>query len=280
MIFVDFSPLAISNNFSNLAGKGEKKTLANPEELRIMLWQALGAINLNNRTRFGKMCIAFDNKPYWRSEVFPPYKKNRKKLGDEIHWGIINEIQVILKEYSPWKIISIPTLEADDIIGVMAPIMAQTEECLIISPDGDFRQLQTHQNINQTDIIRGRDMSCENPELFLRESFICGQKKDGIPNMLSKGDTFIDKTARQKPMTAKRKREFLTTDPAFWEDKTALDRYRENEKLIDLAKIPEDIKRKVKYEFALHPTTGKKSLRKYFVANRMAQCADQVRNFT
>jgi hypothetical protein len=280
MIFVDFSPLTISNNFSNMSGKGEKKSYPNPEELRIILWSALGDLNAQHRHRYGKMCVAMDNKPYWRSEIFPHYKKNRKKLGDEIHWGIINEMELRLKDHTPWKIISIPTLEADDIIGTLAPIMAQKEECLIVSPDGDFRQLQIHENIHQIDIIRGRDMSCENPELFLREAFICGQTKDGIPNMLSDADTFVDPTKRQKPMTAKRKREFLKTDPAFWDDKTHLARYRENEKLIDLAKIPDDIKRKVKYEFALWPTTGKKPLRKYFVENRMAQCADNVRNFS
>lgn len=277
MILVDFSPVAISNAYANM-GDG-----AHPdkEEFREMIFATLATIRTKNEADYGEIVVAMDSKPYWRREIFPHYKQNRKKLQD-IHWDVIDEVKVVLKERVPWKIIEVPRVEADDIIGVLIHELAprNSEKFLIVSPDGDFKQLQVHPNVDQIDIGRGRVLEESNARHFLSEQIICGQKKDAIPNILSDADTMVTEGKRQKPMTAKKKEAWIGMDPSFFcETPEMMKRYQLNEKLIDLSKIPDDIKRSILFAYATAPKTPAKSLREYFVENRMARMVDRCSEF-
>lgn len=277
MILVDFSPVAISNAYANM-GDG---THPDKDEFREMIFATLATIRTKNEAEYGEMVVAMDSKPYWRRDVFPHYKQHRKKLQD-IHWDVIDEVKQVLKERVPWKILEIPKVEADDIIGVLIHEFAprSSEKFLIVSPDGDFKQLQIHSNVDQIDIGRGRVLEEPNARHFLQEQIICGQKKDTIPNILSDEDTMVNPAKRQKPMTAKKKAAWIGLDPSFFcETPEMMKRYRLNEKLIDLSKIPDDIKRNILMTFATTPKTPEKPLREYFVENRMANMVDRCSEF-
>ena len=246
-----------------------------------MIFNTLGTINQKNRYDSGSMVICMDSKPYWRKGIFPSYKGNRKKLAG-IHWDVIDEVKEVLHNRIPWKILEIPGLEADDIIGTLVHHFAprSTEHFMIISPDGDFKQLQIYPNVQQIDIIRGCEVKTPDAKLFLREIIINGQKKDAIPNILSDADTHTCKEKRQSPMQSKNLADWIHMDPSFFCDEDMLKRYHQNEELIDLSKIPDNLKKEVVYAYALAPHTSDKPLRKYFIENRMAELADQVGNFT
>ena len=44
-------------------------------------------------------------------------------------------------------------------------------------------------------------MVCDNPQEFLKSHIIKGDSSDGIPNILSDGDTFVNPEKRQKRLT-------------------------------------------------------------------------------
>jgi hypothetical protein len=277
MILVDFSPVTISAAFRDV-GDG---AVPDPEEFREEIFKTLGNIRMKNHDDSGEMVIAMDSKPYWRKDIFPSYKGNRKKLSG-IHWNVIDEVKSVLHERVPWKILEIPRLEADDIIGVLVHHFAprSKEHFMIVSPDGDFKQLQIYNNVEQIDIIRGREVTTTDPKAFLREIIIGGQTKDAIPNILSDADTHTCKEKRQSPMMKKNLQQWIHMDPSFFCDDTMMKRYRENEKLVDLSKVPDEHKKAVIYAYALAPHAPEKSLRSYFIENRMAELADNVGNFT
>lgn len=278
MILVDFSPVAISCAFRDV-GDGMKP---DKEQFRDMIFNALATISTKWKDKYGEIVICMDEKPYWREEIFPYYKKNRKPMTGDVHWDVVDEVKEVLNTRIPWKIISIQGAEADDIIGTLIHEFAprSPRKFLIISPDGDFKQLQCYPNVDQIDIIHGKELKEADARMFLEEQIVCGQKKDAIPNILSDEDTMVNPDKRQKPMTAKKKAAWIGNDPSFFCEGDMMKRYRLNKRLIDLSKVPDDVKKDILYSYALAPTSIEGTVREYFISQRMAELADQANAFS
>ena len=87
--------------------------------------------------------------------------------------------------------------EADDIIGTLVPRHIMSENILIISSDGDFPQLQMYNGrssftVKQYNPSQKKFIISENPLQELKEKIIRGDKGDGIPNVLSSSDCFVN----------------------------------------------------------------------------------------
>ena len=150
MILVDYSPVLISSAHSTVASmkkmkKGEKLPPGVTME-SIHLFRMLNTLRMVNsrfRRDYGQIVICVDRKPYWRSEPFPEYKKNRKPMDKSMDWKAFFEngedILTACKNVFGWKVIDLPRMEADDVIGVLVHKFSK-EKHMIISPDGDYRQ--------------------------------------------------------------------------------------------------------------------------------------------
>ena len=79
----------------------------------------------------------------------------------------------------------------------------RSEDILIISSDKDFQQLQSFGNIKQYSPAHREYLVCENPEWYLSNHIIRGDSSDGIPNILSDDDTFINPDKKQTIMNKK-----------------------------------------------------------------------------
>ena len=105
------------------------------------------------KSKYGEIIICCDSKKYWRREVFPFYKNNRRKDRDKsgFDWGLIfetlNKIRQELKDHFPYKVLEVEGAEADDIIAVLCGRLAPHEDILIISNDHDFIQLLKYENV-------------------------------------------------------------------------------------------------------------------------------------
>ena len=83
--------------------------------VRHMVLNALRSYKQKFADEYGEMIIACDNKNYWRKQVFPYYKANRKKNIEqsELNWQSIfecmNKIRAELKEYFPCLLYTSPS---------------------------------------------------------------------------------------------------------------------------------------------------------------------------
>ena len=257
-------------------------------------------ITLNNlryyRNRFkeeyGELVICTDDKHYWRRDYFPNYKANRKKdrASSPYDWNeifsAVNMIRDELDIYFPYKVLHIDGAEADDIIAVVLLNRAEDKN-IIISSDKDFIQLH-RESISQYSPVTKKVLNGENPQAYLKEHIIKGDRSDGVPNVLSSDDTFISEK-RQKPI---RKTTIVTLleamneyDPetlyqiAKCNKDTWVRNWQRNETLIDLTKIPEEIVENILYEFDGQVEGYRNNLLNYFIDNKLNSLIKEIQEF-
>jgi DNA polymerase-1 len=80
----------------------------------------------------GRTILFFSDSVNFRKSIFPDYKGHRNRKKPCGYRRVINELK---KEY---EVIKMPTLEADDAMGIYATLHADTVIC---SPDKDMRQI-------------------------------------------------------------------------------------------------------------------------------------------
>ena len=241
--------------------------------VRHMVLNSLRAYRMKFKEQYGELVLCCDAGDYWRKKEFEHYKAGRKKshMSDSIDWdvlwGCINTIREELKEFFPYKMITIPHAEADDVIASLVKKMAIHEPILILSGDKDFVQLQKYKgNIKQYSPVLKKFISDSNPEKFLHELIMKGDRSDGVPNFLSAGDTFVT-GARQKQVSKKNLRQWLDKAPKDFCDEKMMIGYKRNQLLIDLDCVPADIRKKVYEEFDKEPIGGRHKLMKYYILN-------------
>ena len=237
---------------------------------------------------YGKLVFAMDSKPYWRTEKFPHYKHGRKASvakqqakRDDIDWEhttvVMNELMDDLQKIFPYKVLKIDKCEADDIIGVLSKELS--EPIMIVSRDGDFKQLQRYPNVKQYDPVGKKLMKEPHPMKYLKEHIIRGDRGDGIPNILSVSNSFYD-SIRQVTMYTKNVNEWINIPVQdFAETTVILDRFKENESLIDLSKIPDDIQTSIMEEYHKPNEGHNKNVQSYLIKNRLANLLSDLQYF-
>ncbi len=236
-----------------------------------------------NRMKFKEyeeVVIATDSRS-WRKDVFPYYKANRKLAKDNsgLDWKAIheslNKIREEIKEHFSYKVIHVDGAEADDIIAwVCREEKTSDKKILILSGDKDFIQLQTQKGVKQYDPIRKKFLTDPAPEKFLYEHILRGDSGDGIPNVLSDDDTFVEASKRQIPLTQKKIRELSLVDIQ------ALPNYNRNRELIDLNYTPIDITAKIYAEYTNQEGKKSHNLFNYFFKNHLKNLMEDIGDFT
>jgi 5'-3' exonuclease len=198
MIIVDFNQVMISSLMAQL---GNHTNIPIEEGLfRHMVLNSIRSYKQKFSQEYGEIVIACDDKNYWRKQLFPYYKANRKKHRDssELDWTTIfncfNKIKQELKDNFPYRVIQVETAEADDIIATLAGYDQQ--DTLILSGDKDFIQLH-NDTIKQYDPVKKKFIKHDNPVGYLYEHILKGDAGDGIPNILSDDDVFVVEGKRQ-----------------------------------------------------------------------------------
>ena len=218
---------------------------------------------------YGEIVLAYDSKHYWRKEVFPFYKQNRKKDREKSNhdWNsifeVLNKIRDEIKEYFPYKVIEVYGAEADDVISTLCKNKG-VQSILILSGDKDFIQLQKYPGVKQFNPIMKKEVTHDNPYNFVKEHILKGDKSDGIPNYLSPDDTFVN-GIRQKPISKKNLDKWITQEPSAFCSDTVLQRnYHRNKQLIDFDCVPDEIEQKIMDEYSSLNNNEKKVPLEYF----------------
>ena len=277
MILVDLNQVMISNLMMQL----QSAPSVDRDLVRHMVFNSLRMYKKKFGNKYGDMVICCDDKNYWRKEIFPYYKASRK--GDRekspLDWNEIftalNEVRDEIRENAPYKVIQVEHAEADDVIGTICHEHGQQlggDPILILSGDKDFQQLQEYANIEQYSPILKKFIKCNDPQGYLLEHILKGDRGDGVPNILSPGDVFVT-GGRQKPMSKKKLIEFMQNPPIDYE------RFKENAILVDLKQTPQHMKVDVLEQLNSAITGSKMKLLDLFIAKRMRLLIEVIEEF-
>jgi len=282
MILFDFNQVAIANLMEQI---GSSKTPVDESLVRHMILNTIRTYVKKFKESHGtEVIIACDNKKYWRRDIFPNYKSNRKKARESSghDWTSIfdclGKIKQELKDHSPYKVIDVDTAEADDIIAVLAIKYSPSQKVMILSSDKDFAQLQKFPNVEQYSPILKKTIKEPLPALQLKQLIIRGDKGDGIPNILTKDDVFVE-GGRQKPITEAKIINWLNQDPSEFCNDEMLRNFKRNEMLIDLTQIPETLKQSIIDSYESTKGHTRQEFMNYMIANRLKNLIEVLGDF-
>lgn len=283
MLIIDLNQVLIANLMQQINANPKMKLEENL--IRHMVLNSLRSYVKQFKSKYGDIVIACDSKKYWRREVFPFYKANRKKDREKspLDWNMIfetlNKIRDELKTFFPYKVLEIEGAEADDIIAVLTARKSKNEEVLILSSDKDFVQLQKYPNVTQYSPILKKFVTTDNPTEYIKEHILKGDRGDGIPNFLSADNTFAV-GERQKVINKKKLDEWLSKDPSdFCTNEIMLRGYKRNQMLVDLDYIPETLKSQIVEAYENTKTGSKQNLMNYFIEKRLKNLIEVLDEF-
>jgi len=277
MILIDNNQIMIACLYKMLKESSDM----NMDMFRILVLESYRYYRNKFYKNYGELIICHDNRNYWRKDIFSNYKSNRKKAREksDMDWDkaykMIHSLLEELEKELPYKHLEVEKTEADDIIAVITKHNYVKEDILIISSDKDFQQLQRYPNVHQYSPIKKDFLVCENPEEFLIEHIIKGDSSDGIPNILSDDDVFIQEDKRQKPC-GKKKIGIIREELSEW---TSTDKWNRNQQMIDMTMIPEDVENTILLEFNKEPVGKRSNILNYFIQKNLKYLMNYIEEF-
>ena len=278
MIIVDINQIMISNLMVTI----HRDNLELSEDLiRHMVLNSLRGHNKKFRKEYGQMVIACDSGNVWRRQAFPNYKAGRKanREKSEHDWTMIfdllSKVKNEIKEFLPYKVIEVESVEADDIIAVLC--RRTNEKVLILSGDKDFIQLHNDRIKQYNPVLNKFVGQGENPSIYIREHILKGDRSDGIPNVLSDDNVFIE-GRRQRPLSKKKIEAWCNEIvPTFNEEEQK--NYDRNKQLIDLNYVPRELEDKINREFDNFEVATRDKILGYFINKKLKTLIESIDEF-
>ena len=282
MILIDFNQVMVSS----VTSAWHKKHRFTEAEMMAIFLEKLRFYNKKFRDKYGKMVICCDDKNYWRRDIFPFYKAGRKidRQTSNIDWPMIfqcmKKIKKDIQEKFPWPLIEVSRCEADDIISVLCDIgAASNEPIMIVSADQDMIQCHRYPGVKQFSPNK-KKLITEEIDYHLWHKIVRGDSGDGIPNILSDDDVFVNTDKKQvrisKAMIEKwQKKGFGSPE--------IIEKFRRNETIIDLSKIPENYVNEIRNEWiknkSVYETRGSNEIMNYLINNDLTQFIPELGDF-
>ena len=282
MILIDYNAVAIGNLVVQRLNVDENL-------IRHMILNSIRMYRQKFQNEYGEVVIVADGQANWRRDVFPQYKYKRRKSRDEskIDWNeafrIINMVRDEIRDHFPYKVMHEPNCEADDVIARLAletQEFGKHEPVMIISADHDFIQLHKYDNIKQYSPMLKKFVKDKNPRLYSMTHIFKGDGGDGVPNVLSDDNVFVD-DRRQTPVTKKKLDAWLEAeDLQKVMGDTIYRNYLRNKKMIDLTETPDAIKEEIINSFeSQDPKKNKGKVFPYLVKKRCKRLVECVQEF-
>jgi len=298
---MDYSQVCISNIFA--FSKDLKRNMdqqRTDEAVNIIRHAILSSVKYYKKKygkEYGEMVIACDGRNYWRKEVFEYYKASRAKSREksDLDWKLVFDTMALLREdltqYFPYKVMHVDRAEADDIIAVLTKyvqsneliqqgLMEEPQKVLILSSDKDFKQLQKYPNVRQWSPMQKKFIEGGKPGEYLVEHTVRGDSGDGIPNIYSKDDVFMNDSDRQTPVTAKKLARFMDMGVNACENDEQRRNWHRNQLLVDFEFIPEDVSKLIIDIYTSQPINGNKTtIMNYLIKNKCRLLLDEIEEF-
>ncbi len=284
MILVDMNQVTLSNLMIQIGRNAE----VDPDMVRHMVLNSLRGYRNRFCEEYGELVLCYDNKGNWRREYFPNYKHGRRKdrKASKLDWGSIFDtlhlIKQELQDNFPYKVLEVENVEADDIIASVVSYVAESpshyEKVLILSGDKDFIQLQKHSFVTQYSPVLKKFVNGIDPDVYIKEHILKGDRSDGVPNFLSPDNCFVNEL-RQRPISKKKLATWIDLDPEDFCNEEMLRNYQRNRTLIDLTQAPDWVL-KTCVEAYLNSTVNDRSgLLNYFIKHRLKNHMENIGDF-
>ena len=273
---VDFSQIVIGSFMM-----ASKFSDADIDTVRPAVLNTLRIYRTKFVSEFGELILCCDDRKTWRKDIFPNYKASRKKTraATSIDWEklyeCLNQLKEEFTEWFPYKLIQVEKAEADDIIAILVELI--NERSLILSSDKDFVQLHKF-NVRQYSPIQKKFVEGD-PKWSLHEKIIKGDVGDGVPNIMSDDNVFVDEGRRQKPITKKKVDAWYELNPDMYCSSEMLRNYNRNKQLVDLGEVPESIRINITKRFETTTVGDRKRLLTYFINHRLKNLTESLSEF-
>lgn len=211
------------------------------------------------------LTLACDGENLWRKDIYPEYKDNRKanKAKIPIDWNLFyqtrDKLMLDISANMPIKTVLLDRIEADDIVAVLTENLHQTHDIIALSNDSDWHQLFKYRNfrafkINDNSktsfLSRGPEGRTEvigvDPVKLIQMKILTGDTGDNIPNLKPR----LGEVTAQKIIT-----ECNGNIYAYAMKEGLLEAFERNQRLINLDRIPQDIKDSIWNEYNRTPVT-------------------------
>ena len=284
MIILDMNQITLANVMMNF--HMNKSDELEEDMVRHMILNSIRMYRTMFKDDYGEIVLAYDSRHYWRRDIFPQYKQNRKKgrEKDNFDWNsifeLLNSMKSEFKEILPYKFLEVYGAEADDIIATLCKNITffnENEKIMIVSGDKDFIQLQKYPNVSQYSPILKKMVNGHNPNTYIKEHILKGDTSDGVPNVLSPDNTFVD-GLRQRPLGRKKIENWLDIHIDDLHDEVKRN-YQRNDKLINLDNVPEELEKEIMVDFCEAPCGDRSKLLNYFIQSRLKNLTSEIGEF-
>ena len=279
MIILDMNQITLANVMMNF--HMNKSDELEEDMVRHMILNSIRMYRTMFKEEYGEVVLTYDSRHYWRREIFPQYKQNRKKgrENDSKDWdkifGLLNSIKSEFKEILPYKFLEVYGAEADDVIATLCKEY-QDQKTMIVSGDKDFIQLQKYKNVKQYSPILKKYVNGHNPDTYIKTHILKGDSSDGVPNVLSPDHTFVE-GLRQRPLSKKKIEAWIKSETGMSEEVKR--NYQRNHKLINLDNTPEDLQKSILDTFNEAPYGDRSKILTYFIENKLKELTDSIGDF-
>ena len=279
MIIIDMNQITLASVMMNF--HMTKSDELEEDMIRHMILNSIRMYRTMFKEEYGEVVLTYDSRHYWRRDIFPQYKQNRKKSreNDSKDWdkifGLLNAIKSEFKEILPYKYVEVYGAEADDVIGTLCKEY-QDQKTMIVSGDKDFIQLQKYKNVKQYSPILKKYVNGHNPNTYIKEHILKGDSSDGVPNVLSPDHTFVE-GLRQRPLSKKKIEAWLNSETGMSEEVKR--NYQRNHKLINLDNTPDDLQKSILDTFNEAPSGDRSKILTYFIENKLKELTDSIGDF-
>ena len=281
MIIIDMNQISLASLMMDLNMR--KSNEVDEGMVRHMILNSIRLYRQQFTKEYGEVVLTYDSKHYWRREYFPNYKASRRKGREkdskdwDLIFGVLNKIKAEFKENLPYKYLEVYGAEADDIIATLCKNFCNDDKIMIVSGDKDFIQLQKYSNVQQYSPILKKYVNGHDPVTYIKEHILKGDTSDGVPNVLSPDNTFVD-GMRQRPLGKKKIENWLDIDIDDLQDEVKRN-YQRNDTLINLDKIPLELETQIMAEFDGAPCGDRSKLLNYFVQSRLKNLMNDIGEF-
>ena len=297
MILIDYSQVALAAILTfQRELKGDEAEIKNL--IRHVTLSTIKSYKKKYGKEYGDVVICCDGRKYWRKDFFEFYKGMRKSNREksDLDWGLIfdtlSEMRSDLAKYFPYKVMHMERAEADDIIAVLTKyaqeneliqegLVEEPQKILILSSDKDFKQLQLYPTVKQWSPMQKKYVTATNKEIneYKIEHIVKGDAGDGVPNILSKDNVFME-GERQKPMSAKRLQEFFEKGFDACKNDEERRNWHRNATLVDFDFIPEDVSKEIVTTYLnTKPTGDKMAIMNYLIEHKCRLLLDELEDF-
>lgn len=296
MILIDYSQVALANIFqfqNDLKKNATNKDVA-VNIIRHAILTGVKYYKKKYSADYGEVVLACDGRDYWRKGIFPYYKasraKNREKT--DLDWGLIfdtmSSVRDDMAEHFPYKVVHVNQAEADDVVATLCKwtqtngivdygLFEEIQPVMIVSSDGDFKQLHKYKNVKQWSPMQKKLVPNDQQ---INEKIAKGDTGDGIPNILSADNVLVTEGVRQNKMTSKKLELFTTLGRDACDTDELRRNWDRNNALINLDMIPDNISQAIldTYDNA-KPKGDKMSIYNYLVKHRCRLLLDDIEDF-